>query len=42
MGPVHKRQKNIILRDSKRSSFVTDVFELQFSTATLIILYGGA
>ena len=37
MGPFHKRQKNIILRDSKRSSFITDFFELQFDTATLII-----
>ena len=37
MGPFHKRQKNIILCDSKRSSFITDFFELQFDTATLII-----
>ena len=37
MGLFHKRQKNIILCDSKRSSFITDFFELQFDTATLII-----
>ena len=37
MGPFHKRQKNISLRDSKRSSFITDFFELQFDTATWII-----
>ena len=37
MGPFHKRQKNIILCDSKRSSFITDFFELQFDTTTLII-----
>ena len=37
MGPFHKRQKNILLCDSKRSSFITDFFELQFDTATLII-----
>ena len=36
MGPFHKRQKNIILRDSKRSSFI-DFFEIQFDTATLSI-----
>ena len=27
----------MILRDSKRSSFIIDFFELQFDTATLII-----
>ena len=37
MGPFHKRQKDIILCDSKRSCFITDFFELQFETATLII-----
>ena len=37
MDPFHKRQKNIILCDSKRSSFITDFFELQFDTATLVI-----
>ena len=37
MGPFHQRQKSIILCDSKRSSFITDFFELQFDTATLII-----
>ena len=38
MGPFHKRQKkNIILCDSKRSSFITDFFDLQLDTATLII-----
>ena len=37
MGPFRKRQKNIILCDSKRSSFITDFFELQFDTVTLII-----
>ena len=37
MGPFHKRRKNIILRDSKRRSFITDYCELQFNTATLII-----
>ena len=37
MGPFHKRQKNIILRDPKRSSFITDYSELQFDTPTLII-----
>ena len=36
-GHFHKRQKNIILWDSKRSSFITHFFELQFDTATLII-----
>ena len=38
MGPFHQRQKNIISCDSKRSSFITDFFELQFGTSTLIIL----
>ena len=33
-----KRQKNIILCGSKRSSFITDCFELQFDTAILIIV----
>ena len=38
MGPFHERQKkNMILRDSKRSSFITDFFELQCDTATMII-----
>ena len=37
MGPFHKRLKNIILCDSKRSSFITAFFELQFDTATFII-----
>ena len=37
MGPFHKGQKSIILCDSKRSSFITDFFQLQFDTATLII-----
>ena len=37
MGLFHKRLKNIILCDSKRSSFITDFFELQFYTPTLII-----
>ena len=37
MGPFHQRQKSIMLCDSKRSSFITDIFELQFDTATLII-----
>ena len=38
MGPFHNRQKNIIiLCDSKRNSFITYFFELQFDTATLII-----
>ena len=32
-----KGKKNIILRDSKRSSFSTDFFEVQFDTPTLII-----
>ena len=36
-GPFRQRQKNIFLSDSKRSSFITDFFELQFDTATLII-----
>ena len=36
MGPFHKRQKNIILCDSKRS--ITDFFELQFDTPTLLDL----
>ena len=34
-GP--RRQKFIVLCDSKRSSFITDFFELQFDPATLII-----
>ena len=40
IGPAHIRKKNVILRDSKRSSFITDFFffELLFDTATLIIL----
>ena len=29
--------KKIIICDAKRSSFITDFFELQFDTATLII-----
>ena len=37
MGPFHKRQKNMNSRDSKRSSFIADFFELQFDAATLII-----
>ena len=38
MGPFHKRQKkHKILCGSKRSSFITDFFELQFDTLTLII-----
>ena len=37
MGPFHKRQKNMVLCDSKRTSFITYFFELQFDTATLII-----
>ena len=37
MDPFHKRQENIILCDSKRSSFITAFFELQFDTATFII-----
>ena len=37
MGPLNKRQHNVILCDSKRSSLITDFFELQFDTATLII-----
>ena len=38
MGSFHQRhKKNIILCDSKRSSVVTDFFELQFDTPTLII-----
>ena len=37
-GPFsQKRKKTKILRDLKRSSFITDFFELQFDTATLII-----
>ena len=32
-----KTKKNMFLCDSKRSSFITDFFELQFDTATLII-----
>ena len=31
-----KGKKNVILRDSKRSSFITYFFELQFDMATLI------
>ena len=34
---LKKRQKNILLCDSKRSSFITYFFEIQFDTATLII-----
>ena len=41
MGPLHKRQKNIILCDSKRSSFITVVFEPQFDTSTLIIPFAN-
>ena len=37
MGPFHKKQKNIILCDPELSSFITDFFELQFDTPTLII-----
>ena len=37
MGPFHQRQKNIIICDSKWSSFIIGFFELQFDTATLII-----
>ena len=37
MGPIHNRQKNTILWYSIRSIFITDLFELQFDTATLII-----
>ena len=36
MGPFHERQQQILC-DSKRSSFITDFFELQVDTATLII-----
>ena len=36
-GPFSSKAKNIILCDSKRSSFITDVFELQLDTPTLII-----
>ena len=37
-GPFsQKAKKHEILCDSKRSSFITDFFELQFDTATLII-----
>ena len=32
-----KTKKNMFLCDSKRSSLITDFFELQFDTATLII-----
>ena len=40
MGSFHKRQKakKKILRDSKRSSFITDFFKLHYDTAALIIL----
>ena len=37
VGPIHNRQKNTILWYSIRSIFITDLFELQFDTATLII-----
>ena len=37
MDPFHKRQRNVILRDSKRSSFITYFFELLLDAATLII-----
>ena len=36
-GPFSQKAKKLILRDSKRSSFITDFFVLQFDTATLII-----
>ena len=37
MGPFHEKAQKHILRDSKRSSFITDFFELQFDTPTLMI-----
>ena len=38
MGPFHQRQKNRILWNPKRSSFITKKYELQFDTSTSIIL----
>ena len=33
IGPFHKKAKKLtILCDSKRSNFITDIFELQFDT----------
>ena len=37
MDPFHQRKKHIILRDSKRSSFIADFCLTQVCTATLII-----
>ena len=38
MGPFHQSQKNRMLWNPKRSSFITKKYELQFDTSTSIIL----